>query len=257
MLASVSPVSITIDATTMVAVLLASVRAFAWCSVVPPFSASYVPKSVRAVLGLGIGIAAAHSVHLTTVPSLGSLLVDAGAQAIIGFVFGMLVGVLLSVVPAAGDTLDLFGGLVLPPSLESMGFQAATTLGTFYGMIELALLVVSGGDLLLLRGFLTSFLVVGPTMSSLTPLAHVATAEIGTFFTSVFEVAGPIIAVEFVTEIGLGLLSKAAPQVNIFLFAFSVQTIVLVFALLLGVALLPSTVDRLVHLALHYEGSLL
>ena len=242
----------------MLAVLLASVRAFAWLSVVSPFSAAYVPKSVLAAVSLCLGAAASHSLHnLAVAPSVLALAGDVGAQAIVGFVFGLLVAILLSVIPAAGDTLDLFGGLVLPPALESMGFQSATSLGTFYGMIEIALLFISGGELLLIRGFLTSFLVVGLTTGSLLPLAHVATSEVGTFFTATFEVAGPIIAVEFVTEIALGLLSKAAPQVNIFLFAFSVQTIVLIFALLLGVALLPSAVGRLVQLALHYEGSLL
>jgi len=257
MLAAISPVSITLNETVLVAVLLASIRAFVWLSVVPPFSASYVPKSVRSAISLCLGIAAEHSLHLTAVPSLPALAGSAVSEALTGFLFGMLVAILLSVIPAAGDTLDLFGGLVLPPSLESMGFQAATSLGTFYGLIELALLFVSGGELLLIRGFLTSFLVIGPTIGSLLPLAHVASAEVGTFFTATFEVAGPIIAVEFVTEIALGLLSKAAPQVNIFLFAFSVQTIVLILALLAGVALLPAAVERLVQLALHYEGSLL
>jgi flagellar biosynthetic protein FliR len=257
MLASISPVSITIDEVALLAVLLGSVHAFAWLSVVPPFSASYVPKSVRVAISLCLGLVAQHSLGLTAVPSLPVLLGDVVAEALTGFLFGMLVAILLSVIPAAGDTLDLFGGLVLPPSLESMGFQAATSLGTFYGLIELALLFVSGGELLLIRGFLTSFVVVGPTLGSLLPLAHVASREVGTFFTATFEVAGPIIAVEFVTELALGLLSKAAPQVNIFLFAFSVQTVVLILALLLGVALLPSAVERLVHLALHYEGALL
>ena len=257
MLATVSPVSLTINETAMLAVLLGSVRAFAWLSVVPPFSATYVPKSVRAAVSLCLGLAAAHSLHLRGTPTLLALCGDIGSQAIVGFVFGLLVAILLSVIPAAGDTLDLFGGLVLPPALESMGFQSATSLGTFYGMIEIALLFVSGGELLLIRGFLTSFLVVGPTTGSLLPLAHAAASEVSTFFTATFEVAGPIIAVEFVTEIALGLLSKAAPQVNIFLFAFSVQTIVLIFALLLGIALLPSALERLVQLALHYEGSLL
>jgi len=256
-MAAIPPVPVTIDETAMLAVLLGSVRAFAWLSVVPPFSASYVPKSIRVAVALCIGAAAGRFVHLSAVPSLPALLGDVAAQAIVGFIFGLLVAVLLSIIPAAGDTLDLFGGLVLPPSLTSMGFQAATSLGTFYGMIEMVLLFVSGGELLIIRGFLTSFLVIGPTIGSLLPLAHTATAEVSTFFTATFEVAGPIIAVELVTEIALGLLSKAAPQINIFLFAFSVQTIVLIFALVLGVAMLPSAVADIVHMVLHFEGSLL
>jgi len=76
-------------------------------------------------------------------------------------------------------------------------------------------------------------------------------------FAATFEVAGPIIAVEFLAQLVLGLLAKAAPNVNIFLFMFSVQVAVLVFALALGAGSLPDAVARLVEKALGLEGGLL
>lgn len=243
-----------LDAT---AVLLASLRAYAWLSLVPPFSGTYIPKAARTAAAVGLGVAVGPRLHLAAVPGLPALLLDGADQVVVGAAFGLLVSFLLAAIPAAGDTLALFGGLSLPPALVPIGYPAATTIGQLYGLLMAVLLIVSGGDLLLLRGFMTSFIVTGPTIASLHPLAHAAIGELSTFFAATIEVAGPLLVVEFMVQVGLGLIAKAAPQVNVFLFSFSVQILVLVLGLAVAVAVLPSAVAHIVGLILHVEGGLL
>lgn len=239
------------------AVLLASVRVLAWLSVVPPFSGPYVPKAVRAGASLAIGLVAGPSLHLAAVPSWQGLIASAVAQIVIGAGFGVITMAILSAVAAAGDSLDLFGGLVVPSALEPVGFQASTSLGQLYTMATFALLVASGGDLLLIRGLITTFRIAGPTLASTGPMAEGAIQAVSTMFTATFEIVGPLLAVEFLVQVALGMLAKSAPQVNIFLFAFSVQALVLILALAMGVSILPSAVHRLVEDALSLEGRLL
>lgn len=249
--------SATFDPVSAAAVLLASVRVLAWLSVVPPFSGPYVPRAVRAGASLAVGLVAGPRLHLSAVPSWQGLIADAVGQVFLGAAFGAVVMVLLQAVTAAGDSLDLFGGLVLPQSLEPIGTQATTSLGQLYSVTMFALLVATRGDLLLLRGLLTTFDVFGPTITALGPLAGGATQATTTMFTATFEMVGPLLAIEFLVQVALGMLAKSAPNVNIFLFAFSVQTLVLVLALALGISILPSAVHRLVDDALALEGRLL
>ncbi len=249
--------SLAINPDVLVATALAGTRTYAWMQVVPPFSGAYVPKSVRLGAALGVGLAISPRIAVTSVPSWPMLIADLGAQVVIGAAFGLLISILIQAATSAGDTLDLFGGLVLPQSLTPIGFPSSTSLGKFYGLITVALLVVTRGDLLLLRGFITTFDVIGPTFSSLVPLAHGAISATSTFFTATFEIAGPLLVVEFTIQAALGLVAKAAPNVNIFLFAFSVQSFALILVLAVGTSLLPEAVNRLVQDALSLEGQLL
>ncbi|MGH9068807.1 MAG: flagellar biosynthetic protein FliR [Acidimicrobiales bacterium] len=249
--------SVSLHPVFLMALILGSIRVYAWMSFAPPFSAPYVPTSARMAMSLAVGLAVAPKLHLASVPGFGMLLGDAVVQVAVGAAFGLITSFVIGAVASAGDTLELFGGLALPVAIEPIGVSATTSLGQLYGMATLALLVVSGGDLLLLRGLITTFSFTGPTISSLVPFAHGAASAVATFFTAIFEIAGPLLVVEFAVQIGLGLLAKATPQVNIFLFAFSVQVFVLVLLLALGVAILPGSVHRLVHHVLSLEGGLL
>lgn len=249
--------SITLDPTALAALALAGTRVFAWMQFVPVFSGPSVPKAVRAALALGVGLAVSPSIHLRAVPGWPMFIADIASQALIGAAFGVITSFLLNAVASAGDTLDLFGGLVLPQSLQPIGFRTTTTVGQLYSLATIAILVVTHGDLLLLRGLVTTFGVLGPTLSLLLPMAHGAITAVATFFTATFEIAGPLLVVEFVVQVGLGLVAKAAPNVNIFLFAFAVQAFVLILVLGLGTSILPSAVHRLVQDAIHLEGQLL
>jgi len=245
------------DPVSVAAIALASIRVFAWLSVVPPFSAVYVPRVVRIGAALAIGVAVEPRIPLTTMPSFDGLIVDAVGQVVIGVGFGALVMILIAAFGSAGDSLDLFGGLVLPQSLEPIGFRGTNAAGQLYTVVTFALLVVTGGDLLLIRGLVTTFDVVGPTVASLTPMANGAIQATSTMFTATFEIVAPLLAVEFLVQVALAMMAKAAPTVNIFLFAFSLQVLVLILILAFGMAILPSAVHRIVDHALSLEGGLL
>lgn len=245
------------DPVAVAATALASIRVLAWLSVVPPFSAAYVPRVVRIGAALAIGIAVQPRIPLTAMPSFDGLIADAVGQVVIGVGFGALVMVLLSAAGAAGDSLDLFGGLVLPQSLQPIGFRGTNSAGQLYTIVTFALLVATGGDLLLIRGLLTTFDVVGPTVASLAPMAHGAVQATATMFTATFEIVAPLLAVEFLVQVALAMMAKAAPTVNVFMFAFSLQVLVLILILAFGMTILPSAVHRLVEHALSLEGGLL
>lgn len=251
------PGSVTFNPAVVASVALAAIRVYAWLAVVPPFSASYVPRPVRIGAALAVGVAVQPRIPLTAMPTFDQLIVDAIGQVVIGVGFGAITMILLSAFGAAGDSLDLFGGLVLPQSLEPIGFKGTNSAGQLYTVVFFALLVVTGGDLLLLRGLITTFDVAGPTVAFLTPMAHGAIQATTTMFTATFEIVAPLLAVEFLVQVALALMAKATPTVNIFLFAFSLQVLVLILILAFGIAILPSAVHRIVNYALSLEGHLL
>jgi flagellar biosynthetic protein FliR len=132
--------------------------------------------------------------------------------------------------------------------------------GRFYNVTATALLFATGGHQLVLRGFTTSYhtLPLDGTLS-LNTLQHLLTSGLGQMFVSALQIAGPLIAVLFCTDIGLGLLSRVAPAFNAFALSFPVKILLTLSAAGVGLTLLPrqleGIVDRAVHAVLQAAGA--
>ena len=63
------------------------------------------------------------------------------------------------------------------------------------------------------------------------------------------EIAAPLMAALFATQIVLALLTKAAPQVNVWLLGMPLQIFLTLILVALGVALVPNAVGNLVSRA--------
>ena len=72
---------------------------------------------------------------------------------------------------------------------------------------------------------------------------------LGLFFLSALEIAAPLLGALFLTEVALGLLSKAAPQMNVFTLGFPIKILLTLLLAGLALPLLPDAVDGLVGAA--------
>ena len=77
-----------------------------------------------------------------------------------------------------------------------------------------------------------------------------------TYFGAALEIAAPLLVVLFLAQVILGLVSRAAPAMNVL--AISFPFMILLTILLAGIAipLLPNAVDSLVHDALRSMATL-
>ena len=66
-------------------------------------------------------------------------------------------------------------------------------------------------------------------------------------FLSALQIGGPILAVLFLTDLALGLVSRAVPSLNIFQLAFPVKTILVVSLAALAVAMMPGSLEVVVE----------
>jgi flagellar biosynthetic protein FliR len=98
------------------------------------------------------------------------------------------------------------------------------------------LLLVSGAYLILFAGFAKTFevLPIGNGLS-LGATASTLTSALSIGFVAILQIAGPIIAVLLLADIGLGLLTRVAPTINIFVLSFPVK--IGLTLLLVGVAI--------------------
>ena len=117
-------------------------------------------------------------------------------------------------------------------------------------MLATILLFVSGGHLLVIGGLLRTFhfLPLGTTPNWGSFPDALMTA-FGLFFTTAVQIALPMIAVLFISDLGLALLTKVAPQLNAINVMFPVKIGLTLLLVGLSFPVLPQAVDRLVDLS--------
>lgn len=236
-----------VNAPWLIAFLLVLARALAWMMMVSPFSSrSTMPTIVTVGVAAGLAILVAPQINHaglphTTAGVLGALVL----QLMTGLALGFVVQLLLSAVMAAGTFLDLTGGLSLPPSMNPLSGEETALMGQFYSQVMIFLLFTSNGYLLMIEGFIHSFSGPGFTLAASKTVAAVIVTDFGVFFTSAIEIAGPILVVLFAAQVVLALLSKAAPQANVWILGFPFQIFLVLLLVGLTVTGLPNDVANL------------
>jgi flagellar biosynthesis protein FliR len=244
-------VSLQLQTSTLVALLLASIRAVAWLVVCPPFSSRAIPAPVKALFGVAIALPVSPSL-LGGLPALttAGLMVSVFEQVLIGVALGFLTAVLFAGVQAAGDLIDLFGGFSVAFAFDPLSLTGTSVFGRFYSLLATTLLFATHGHQLVLRGFTQSYqtLPLDQTLS-LQTLDTLLTSGLSQLFLSALQIAGPLMAVLFLADIGLGLLSRAAPALNVFSLGFPAKIMLTLSLAGLGLLVLPRSISTLVEQA--------
>jgi flagellar biosynthetic protein FliR len=236
-----------LDAAWLEAVMLASVRMAAFVVIAPPFSSRGVPARVKAVLALGLAIAVSPRVASGwESPGNAEFFGALVAELVTGAVLGFLVYVVFSAVQSAGNLLDLFGGFQLALGFDPQSMVQGAQFARLFHMAAMALIVSSGAYLVIFSGLFRSFDAI-PLASGI-DLGASAEALVGAvsgMFVAAAQIAGPLIFVLFLADVGLGLLTRVAPALNAFALGFPLK---IMLTLALGGTVfvaLPAVVDAL------------
>jgi flagellar biosynthetic protein FliR len=122
--------------------------------------------------------------------------------------------------------------------------------GRFYNILATALLFATDGYAMILRGFTTSYRTLPLSgVFSFETLARLLTDGIGQMFLAALQIAGPLVAVLFCTDVALGLLTRVAPGLNVFSLAFPVKILLTISVAGTAVVLLPQAFNGLIDRA--------
>jgi flagellar biosynthetic protein FliR len=238
------------------AFMLALVRASAWLAFVPPFSSNAIPQVVR--LGLAAALALAATSQLSHVSGLAAsvttlstagFISDLVLQAATGCVLGFITSVLLSVLSAAGSLTDMTSGLAAATIFDPISGTNNPVTANIYNVIMTTLLFATGGDLLIVKGFMTSFQAVGLSARSVSLLGTTLLSETGFFFLAAVEIAAPVLGAMFLAYVVFGLLTRSAPQLNVMSMGFALNIALALVVVAACLPMLPGALSTLVDRA--------
>jgi flagellar biosynthetic protein FliR len=245
----------------LLAIMLGAVRAGAWMMVCPPFSSRLVPGQVKVLLSIGIALPMAPSLR-ASLPSIetADLIACAALQVFIGAGLGFITALLFAALQAAGDLIDVFGGFTLAMAFDPLSQSQSSIFGRFYNLMAITLLFASDGHQLVLRGFMQSYEALPlNALFSMETFNKLLVEGIGEMFLAAVQIAGPLIAVLFLTDVAFGLLNRVAPALNAFQLGFPAKIFLVLTLSGTVVAMLPfvldTVVDKAVSAVLQLTGS--
>lgn len=241
---------LSIQTTTALAFVLASVRWTAFLAIAPPF-AGWVPARVRVGLAVGLGAWSASGLDTSSLPGTDptALIPAVVYQVGVGLALGAIVYVVFAAFAAAGGLVDSFAALTAGPLFDPTSHMSLGPTARLYQMVGMAVLFVSNGHLLLIGGVARSFDAAPLGGLRLERLAEILTRDVGQFLVAGFQIAAPVLGALFVTELLLGLASRAAPQLNVLMLGFGVKSLVLMVVGSIALPILTYAVPLLVDRA--------
>ncbi len=248
--------TINFDPVLLTAFALALVRAAAWLFVSPPFNTKMIPTTIKAGVAAALALAAAPHIASPDIPlDTGGFIVALVTQALVGVTLGLFTMILVNSLQAAGALVDLFAGFSLAAVYDPMNQSNVAIFGRFYELIAVTLLFTTNGYLILVNGWFRSFKVVPAHGLAFSDITNVLTKNMGQFLVAAVEVAGPVLGCLFLAEVTLGLLSRAAPSLNVFSLAFPLRVIVALIVVALALPLIAPAVSNLVRDAMAPLGA--
>lgn len=244
---------IPIDQTWIEAVMLAAVRMTAFLFIAPPFSHNAFPTQIKAMLGIGLGLAVASRAEAGYgARDTAGFMTGLVLELVTGLALGFLVYLVFAAIQSAGSLIDLSGGFQMAQAYDPQSLVNGAQFTRLLQMAALALLFSSDGYQLVIGGLTGSFSAL-PLAGGI-DLAHpvqAMTAAVSGMFVAALQIAGPLMLVLFLADLGLGLLTRVAPALNAFQMGFPLK--VLITLSLAGVLFLalPRIVSSLVEQAVN------
>ena len=223
-------------------------RVLGLIAVAPIFGNRAVPVQVK--VGLGIAISLIVAPVVPALPaldpmSLAGLLILA-QQLVIGLAMGFAMRMVFAAVEMAGELTGLTMGLGFATFFDPQSQGRSSAISQFLSLLMTLVFLAVNGHLMLLSALVESFhsLPVSSAPHGIGGLNQLVMAG-GLVFSAGLQLALPIIAALLITNLALGILTRAAPQLNLFGIGFPI-TLTVGFALI-AIAL-PYLATPLSHL---------
>jgi flagellar biosynthetic protein FliR len=216
--------------------------------VAPAFGALFIPARIRIVLAGAVAIIIA---PLITMPADIAVFSATGVlvtlqQIIIGIAIGFSLQLLFDAVTLGGQLLANSMGLSFAFNTDPMHGVQTPVLGQIYNMLVMLTFLALNGHLKLIEVLVDGFrtLPVGTTGLGQDGIWTVVTWG-SLLFSGALQIALPGVTALLIVNIAFGVMSRAAPQFNLFGVGFPIT---LVFGMMIILAGLPAMQTTFVHL---------
>jgi flagellar biosynthetic protein FliR len=235
--------------TWLVAFIYPFTRILALLASSPVLGNKQVPVRVKVGLSLLMTLVIAPTLNTLPQVSVGSApgLLILVQQIIIGVAMGFTMQLIFAAVKMAGELAGLQMGLGFASLYDPLNASFTPVIAQWMSIIASLAFLALNGHLFVLAGLAESFqtLPIGSMISG-KGFYGIATWG-GSIFAYALQLSLPLLAALLITNLALGILTRAAPQLNLFAVGFPVTLAIGFFVLALFMPYFAPLLDRLTH----------
>ncbi|HUO81210.1 MAG TPA: flagellar biosynthetic protein FliR [Steroidobacteraceae bacterium] len=245
--------------------LLAGLEGYGWAFLrvtgfmllAPVFGAALVPRRVKLVLALALTLILAPLTPATAAidPFSATALLTAAEQVLVGVAIAFVVQVVFDALSLAGQLVATTMGLGFATMIDPARGASTAVVSQFYLILGMLIFLALDGHIALISVLADSFRVLPPGPAALGPESFLALARWGgRIFEAGTMIALPAVVGLVLVNLALGIVSRAAPQLNLFAVGFPISMLLGFTMLMLSLPTLQGNLERLFLEAIDTAG---
>ncbi len=228
---------------------LASLRIGSFLISSPLFGGSYIPLQVRIIISVLLGASVMSMVEVPSLESLDQmrLLGVIVTEIAVGVSAGLILTIWFSAVLLAGEKIATSAGLGYAAQIDPESGGQTPIVSKMFNMLMIVLFLSLNGHLVVLRTMMRSY--------QLLPVGHAphfgalvegGIAAAGHMFFAASIIMVPIGIAMLLINLAIGVMTRSAPQLNLFSFGFPITLLSVFLMLYLSVDTLAFALNDLV-----------
>jgi flagellar biosynthesis protein FliR len=208
--------------------LMVFLRVSAFLLVLPFFSMTNFPPTMRIALSALMALLLAPMLPAFTMNDLPffSLFGAMVQEVCVGVLLGFFSRMVFFAVDLAGNVIASELGLNMGAIMDPMTGMSSQVPGTILYFLAAVVMLTMDLHHWVLVGFERTYLVLPIGGAHLNAeLFRILLAQISNIFVVALEIAAPVLAVSFVVTVVFGVMSRAVPQMNVFVLSFSFRIV--------------------------------
>lgn len=209
---------------------IVSIRVVAMLISSPVFSTRQIPALVKVGLSLIMGYMMSVSMTAANfvMPSSNiEFLIVCSKELLIGLVIGFIATLIFNALRASAQLIDFSIGFSMSGYYDPSTSSNSTVFERLFNWIALILFLTFNFHHVLIEAVVRSFEIIPPGVMTIDAsiFTHLVSVFTHSFLISI-QLAAPIVIVLFLTDFTLGLISRAVPQIHIFILGMPIKVLV-------------------------------
>jgi flagellar biosynthetic protein FliR len=227
------------------AMILILCRVTSFFVVAPVFSFRTVPNTFKIGLSVFVALLTFTAIGTKTTVNFDTMYILLVVREImVGLLLAFLAYMFFSTVQIAGSFMDIQIGFGIANIIDPMTGASSPMIGNFKFMVAVMLFLAFDGHHYFLQAIMNSYRWLPLDNDLFGGIARGSVSDFlvrsfVTMFTIAFQISLPVLAAMFLTDLGLGLLTRVAPQFNIFVVGVPLK---IMLGFLVLIVLIPSII---------------
>ncbi|MDI6731275.1 MAG: flagellar biosynthetic protein FliR [Candidatus Margulisbacteria bacterium] len=219
----------------------------------PVFSSRNVPFYIKTAIAVWLSLILWFVVPISPLLPTGvvSLIFALTFETAFGFLIGFVCSIIFLAIQSAGEIMDLQMGLSVASALDPVFGSVISIIGRMTFMLALIIFINANGHHLILSAFYESFSILpaGTVANFTSSKLAMQLINLGaSFWATAIILSAPIVLLIFLSDFAFGIVSRVAPQVNVFMLGFQVKPMLGLLGISLCLPFIASYIDKMIEL---------